>query len=364
MAKLQNNKIFSALPPWAGGKRKLLPRIFSEVASLIPASEWPNTSFADGFCGGGSVSLAAKALGFGRIYSNDCSNLSNIILKALIENEAEHLKEDDLYRLLACLVSQEAGFIESRYGGTVLPTQVARAIDGVHANMQILQSQTKQQLVYLYLWHLIAYKTAFSTSIGRSNSPFSQVIDGTRDWWTLNSKRLTDGSLSGLIEPVYDTSQKILKRINGGVFKASGEVSTCQMDVFDFVKHIHPDVLYFDAPYPETLSYEKENRVLESLVFGSEPPVVDQVSPFTESTTALSDLLLQCRHCPVWVLSYGNKVLDLEGLIQLVRSSAGERYEVTGWEIPYTHFQHVSKNQNNLELLVTAVDKNFGGVRR
>lgn len=57
--------IFDALPPYLGGKRRLLGNIFRD---LPPPSEAP--VFADAFLGGGSVSLYAKLRGY-RVLCND-----------------------------------------------------------------------------------------------------------------------------------------------------------------------------------------------------------------------------------------------------------------------------------------------------
>ncbi|MEP7028436.1 MAG: hypothetical protein ABI960_07565, partial [Candidatus Eisenbacteria bacterium] len=55
--------LWSALPPYLGGKRRLCPLIFREVDRIVPRRHWPTMTFLDGFLGGGSVSLYAKAQG-------------------------------------------------------------------------------------------------------------------------------------------------------------------------------------------------------------------------------------------------------------------------------------------------------------
>ena len=56
--------IWSALPPYLGGKRRLCPTIFREIDRLVPRRLWGGVTFLDAFLGGGSVSLYAKAQGF------------------------------------------------------------------------------------------------------------------------------------------------------------------------------------------------------------------------------------------------------------------------------------------------------------
>lgn len=45
---------FLALPPYFGGKRRLLPWIFGTLARVVPQSEWSQYRFFDTFAGGGA----------------------------------------------------------------------------------------------------------------------------------------------------------------------------------------------------------------------------------------------------------------------------------------------------------------------
>ena len=91
---------FEALPPYFGGKRKLCPRIFREIARLRPRETWQSLRLVDPFLGGGSVSLYAKAQGFG-VLCGDIAERSFIIGRALIENDSVRLTRDDVLRLFA-----------------------------------------------------------------------------------------------------------------------------------------------------------------------------------------------------------------------------------------------------------------------
>ena len=58
---MRTSPLFDALPPYLGGKRRLVPLILADLAAELPSAEWPGASFCDPMCGGGSVALAAKA---------------------------------------------------------------------------------------------------------------------------------------------------------------------------------------------------------------------------------------------------------------------------------------------------------------
>ena len=91
-------KMFKALLPYYGGKRRLCPIIFRHIANYLPREKWSKADFVDAFLGSGAVSLYAKAQGF-QVVANDIAERSFIAGKALIENNQTLLTEDDLYRL-------------------------------------------------------------------------------------------------------------------------------------------------------------------------------------------------------------------------------------------------------------------------
>src|SRR5712691_8779567 len=92
--------MWSALPPYLGGKRRLCPLIFREIDRLVPRRAWRDLTLVDGFLGGGSVSLYAKAQGF-RVVSTDIAERSITIGEALIENSRVRLLREDVLRLAA-----------------------------------------------------------------------------------------------------------------------------------------------------------------------------------------------------------------------------------------------------------------------
>ena len=77
--------LWSALPPYLGGKRRLCPLIFREVDRILPRARWQGMTFLDGFMGGGSVALYAKAQGF-RAVATDIAERSIVVGEALIAN--------------------------------------------------------------------------------------------------------------------------------------------------------------------------------------------------------------------------------------------------------------------------------------
>ena len=351
MRKNPYHHLFQALPAYFGGKRKLTPWIFKLLAERIPRSHWSKLTFLDAFAGGCSVSLFAKAQGFEQILANDLSSRSQIILNALLVNQSVHLSASDmLYLTHASVLPQEARRIEQEFGGSVFSKRHAHAMDGYVYWLTQIQDPTKQALGKLLLWHLLSGFVCMGTSIGTSNRPYAEVLDGTRDWQTLNPKRFVDDSFPKLLKPVWEKLESKRQAINAGVFRGS-PVQAFQQNALEFVRQAQGDILYLDPPYPQTLSYEKSHTVLDAVLLGQQ--VKQPVSPFSQGIEALEQLLDQAHHLPTWILSYGNAVVSLDELVALVKRQAKGR-QVEGFARSYTHMPQVSKNTQNQELLIIA----------
>ncbi|GEM_PF-1190377 len=140
---------FEALVPYWGGKRKLCPRIFREIARVHPAATWSSLRLVDPFLGGGSVSLYAKAHGFG-VLCGDQAERSVIIRKALIENDEVRISDDDLLRLFVPAEGNRA-LIESRYVPDCFTEATARFLDNAFAAAEEVGDETKRHLLRLLL---------------------------------------------------------------------------------------------------------------------------------------------------------------------------------------------------------------------
>ena len=50
---MRTSRLFDALPPYLGGKRRLVPLILADLGAELPAAEWPGASFATRCAGAG-----------------------------------------------------------------------------------------------------------------------------------------------------------------------------------------------------------------------------------------------------------------------------------------------------------------------
>lgn len=353
MKKKKFHAQFSALPPYLGGKRRLIPWIFNTLAKAFPPASWGALTFLDAFVGGGSVSLYAKAQGFQQLYCNDWSERSQIVIQALLENQSLKLSKEEVLILTQPLPTGEVpGFVQAHYSPSVFSTRHAEALDRLLIHTEKRQSPTKRALAKLLIWHLIRDFVCISTSIGSSNRPYSETLDGIRDWQELNPKRFTDNSFPNLLKPTWHSLEKRRQAINRGVFTGS-PVKRFQMEAISFVSQTQGDVLYLDPPYPGCLSYESTNRTLDSILMRELPEARKETSPFTKGTQALETLLEQSQHIPVWILSFGNNQLSLEELAALVKRHAPNR-QIVAEARSFRHLPHVSKSLSTQELLIMA----------
>lgn len=344
-------KQIQALPTYLGGKRQLLSWLNSTLSRVYPAQQWKTLTFIDLFMGGGAVSFWAKAQGFQTVISNDISQRSQILAEAFLRNPRTLLSPADTLGLTQAL-SDAPGFIETTFCPDVFSTRHARALDQGFYWARQHPDPTKRALLTTVMWHLANDFVTFATSLGTSNRPFAEALDGIRSWDAINPKRFNDGSLKSLCAPAWVNLEKKRQLINGGVLGGS-PVELHQQDAITLLPQLSGDILYLDPPYAGTVWYERGNQVLDALLAGAKPVETQSVSEFSKGTDPLEALLAKADHIPIWLLSYGNQALSLPDLEELVRVYAGAR-TVIGFSKRYQHLSHVSKQENNQELLILA----------
>jgi len=317
-----------ALPPYLGGKRRLLGQIFKH---LPPPTIAP--VFIDAFLGGGSVSLMAKARGY-RVISNDIALRSYIVGKALIENSRVKLENSDLVRLFT-EPGNATDFIKANFSPGVLTTTNAEFLDRAFSHVVEFNGAKGRLIQLLLIKYIIGLRPVGNFG---AKTIIRQVQD--RQWEDINPHFLRNAAIGNICLHPLQILERLRMNVNRGVFDNGRGNLVFQKDVFEFPSEIdQADIIYLDPPYAGTSAYERSLKDLDSILEGK--IIKPQVSAFSgkKALEFLEKLFAACRRFPVWAISYGNAEINLDDLTSLVRKF---KKDVIPQEFTYAHLAGLS----------------------
>jgi len=343
---------FAALPSYFGGKRKLCPRIFREIARYIPQRKWPECTLLDPFAGGCSVSLYAKAQGF-RVICGDVADRSYITARALIVNNTTKLRDDDIAGLVASTDTE--GILTDVYArrrrllNWFVTDEVADLVRTMLANVERdADSENDRYWLRRYLIVRFIFLNApygqMSTSVGL------KAAAG-------NEEGLTSSQVRRLVtrwQRPLPFLMGVAGPINEAIFGNGREHVAFQGDARDFLDRYTGDVLYLDPPYPGVLDYEEAYWPIDCLLAGHMIPRVRSRFSHRQGWRYLAEILEAAEDIPLWVISLGNAEVTLRELTHLI-----ERYRPVSRSVivKYAHLRNVAsaqKTEENREYLVMA----------
>jgi len=335
-------RALQALPPYLGGKRKLLGQIFK----LLPGPAQAPV-FVDAFLGGASVSLMAKARGY-QVTCNDIALRSRIVGEALIANDRVTLDEADVLRLFA--PSESGDFIAGHYAPDVVPTKHARFLDGAFSIARSIEGPKHWLLMLLLVKYILRLRPM-------GNFGAKTIINQIEheNWEAIKPAYLREIFHRGIDGHPKRICETLRKQINGGVF-GNGQVNQVScLDVFDFLAQIDGgDILYLDPPYASTSSYETALNPLDSMLAGHMIKPEPSVFSRRNAVAALEKLFEASQQFPIWAISYGNAELSLDDLIAIVRKFRRDVHTESFHYIHLTGLSSEAKRAANREFLIIA----------
>lgn len=314
--------MFQALPPYFGGKRRLVGEIFKHVP---PPAEAP--VFIDAFLGGGSVSLYAKARGY-EVLANDIAERSHIVGKALIENDRTTLGKRDLLRLFL-QNGTPPGFVERRYCPDVFTSKHARFLDLALANIRGVEGTKRWLLLLLAIKYMFRMRPMGNFG---AKTIVHQMEEGR--WEEMNPHYVRDALTRRITSHPRRNAETLRQQINRGVFSNARANRVWCLDVFEFLPQVEGDVVYFDPPYYGTMAYESALKVVDNVLRGEELPPDPSVFSREGALGFVERMFDLARHIPLWVMSFGNAKANVEELVSLMRKF---RPHVEAKEIAYVH---------------------------
>lgn len=338
----RNDRSMDSVPSQLGGKRRLLP----EIAKMMPSRE-EAPSLVDPFCGSCSVSLWAKRRGLS-VLAADISERSYVTAKALVENDRVRLDREDLARLFAHEF-HGIGFVEQFMGGTALPSSQCRFLDGAFAVARKMPEPKRSLTLLLLLRFVVGLRPMANWGAKRIVRQLE-----LKEFDAVNPKFLRDRLLRTVEAHPLPELEKLRTKVNRGVFSNGKANRANRDDAIDIVSQTQASILYLDPPYPNTVSYERSLRPLDSILAGEMVKVNPSRFSDRNAVNAMEELLESSRHFPMWIISYGNRVVSSDDLKAFV-SRFKRHVEVK--EIRYVHLASLASKESkeaNRELLVRA----------
>jgi len=337
-------KPFYALPNYLGGKRKLCPVIFREIARVYPSRTWHDLTLLDPCAGACSVALYAKAQGM-RVIAGDIAQRSYIVQQAVIANDGEKITSQDMAGLFQERNSYPH-FVAEHFVPEHFPASFADFLDLALAHVADYP-EAKQALL-----HLALFKMMKAPRIQFSDTTISRAAEEGR-LEDLAGHKAKMAARWYLRHPARSL-REVARQINYAIFANGHENLAHLEDAQTLTEQWAPqvDILYLDPPYPGVTGYETYH-VLDSVFAGRLVPYQRSLWSTAQFSLQLLDLLGKAQEIPLWVISYGSVGTTLKEILGLVEAYRPAEAIV----VEYAHLQAIARTEvaeANREFIILA----------
>lgn len=305
---------------YIGNKEKIV----SWITSLIPGDV---TSILDVFCGGCSVSYAAKEMGL-TVFSNDILAINHYIGKALVENDAIMLTQDDIEWIFHG--DPFEGFMFQHYANEFYFPEECKQLDLYRENVLEMQDEYKQALAFILLRRAMIRKMPYS----RFTIRWEKICQLRDEQFSYEHYKRPRAYHNKSFRFHFEDN---LAEYNSAVFSNGKRNQALNLDVYDAIETVNADAIYLDPPYAGTMNdYFGFYGLLDSYINGVVSEPFD--NNFIDRKTILEQfdrLFGSLGKYKYWMLSYNSRSNpSKEELLQLIHKYANN---VVVHEMPYAY---------------------------
>ena len=217
-------------PQYLGAKYRFRSWIGGFVPSCIK-------TIIDAFGGSQSMAYYFKQLGY-RVLTNDLMSYSDMIGKALVENNHETINGSDMGMLLGPNPDvQQFDLMQRIFTGIFFKEEDAAFIDSVRGNIERLTNVWKKSLA------LSAMNRALTRKVTMGHFAHTQALKYANDANRVKRNK-------SLVRPIRDIFLELLPQYNAAVFDNGQDSLSHRGDAAEFVAcNQNVDLVYFDPPY-------------------------------------------------------------------------------------------------------------------
>jgi len=307
-------------------------------------------SVFDAFSGGSSVSYQSKLKGL-KVTSNDILEINYLLSKALIENNATKLTNDDVEMIFSGKPKQ--GFMYNEYSEIYFFPIECKELDLYRENIENLDSDYKKALALVLMRRAMIRKMPYS----RFNINWEKIVQLRNEKYSYEKYKRKRAYHNQSLKSHFLAN---VTEYNSAIFDNGKENLSLNDDVFNILDKVKADIIYLDPPYTGTMNnYFGFYGMLDEYIAGKKLQAFENNFIDKKSSIELFDKMFsKLNNFKYWYLSYNNLSYPTkEQLIELL-----EKYSNNIKLVEKPHVYKITGKENkkiNLEYLFIVENTNL-----